>query len=79
MHSHQVSVIVPVHNQEKYVGRCLRSLLKQTIPEGDYEIIVINDDSTDNSVEALTPFMGDIRYHENEGQLGLLVALNFGI
>jgi|TARA_Y100000031_G_scaffold117427_1_gene130315 glycosyltransferase involved in cell wall biosynthesis len=79
MKSVQVSVIIPIHNQEKYVGRCLRSLLKQTIPEGDYEIIVINDGSTDNSVEALKPFMGDIRYIENEKKLGLPSSLNIGI
>ena len=79
MHSYQVSVIIPMYNQEKYVGRCLRSLLKQTIPEGDYEIIVINDGSTDNSVEALKPFMGDIRYHKNEERLGLPASLNIAI
>ena len=79
MYSYQVSVIIPMYNQQKYVGRCLRSLLKQTIPEEDYEIIVINDGSTDNSVEALTPFMGDIRYHKNEEQLGLPPSLNIAI
>ena len=79
MRSVQVSVIVPVHNQEKYVGRCIRSLLKQTFSGEDYELIVINDGSTDNSAEALTPFMGDIRYHNNEEQLGLPASLNIGI
>ena len=79
MQSFQVSVIIPVHNQEKYVGRCIRSLLKQTFSGENYELIVINDGSTDNSVEALTPFMGDIRYHNNEEQLGLPASLNIAI
>jgi glycosyltransferase involved in cell wall biosynthesis len=79
MRSVQVSVIIPVHNQEKYIGRCLRSLLKQTLPEKDYELIVINDGSTDKTVSVITPFMGDVRYHVNEKQLGLPASLNIGI
>ena len=79
MRSVKVSVIIPVHNQEKYIGRCIRSLLKQTLDPDDYELIVINDASTDNTTKALLPFMGDIRYYENERQKGLPAALNIGI
>ena len=43
----KVSVIVPVYNVEKYLGRCLNSLLEQTLD--DLEIIVIDDGSTDSS------------------------------
>jgi len=79
MRSVKVSVIIPVHNQEMYIGRCLRSLLKQTLDPDDYELIVINDASTDNTTKALLPFMGDIRYYENDTQKGLPAALNIGI
>ena len=79
MRSVKVSVIIPVHNQEMYIGRCLRSLLKQTLDPDDYELIVINDASTDNTAKALSPFMGDIRYYENDTQKGLPAALNIGI
>ena len=79
MRSVQVSVIIPVFNQEQFIGRCLRSLLKQTFPQEDYELIVINDSCTDNSVSAITPFMGDIRYFVNEKQLGLPASLNIGL
>ena len=79
MRSVHVSVIIPVFNQEQYIGRCIRSLLKQTFPEEDYELIVINDGCTDNSLSAITPFMGDVRYHVNEKQLGLPASLNIGI
>ena len=47
----KVSVIVPVYNTEKYIERCLNSLLTQTF--GDIEIIVINDGSTDKSMQVI--------------------------
>ena len=43
----KVSVIVPVYNTEKYLEKCLNSLINQTIKE--IEILVVNDGSTDNS------------------------------
>jgi glycosyltransferase involved in cell wall biosynthesis len=79
MRSVQVSVIIPVFNQEQYIGRCIRSLLKQTLPEEDYELIVINDGCKDNTVSAITPFMGEIRYYTNDKQLGLPASLNIGL
>ena len=45
-----ISIIVPVYNGEKYIGRCLRSLLNQTYGKEKYEIIVVNDGSTDKQV-----------------------------
>ena len=79
MRSVQISVIVPVYNQEKYIGRCLRSLLKQTFPSEEFEIIIINDASTDKTKDAIMPFMGDISYYENNKQKGLPACLNTGI
>ena len=43
----KISVIVPVYNTEKYIEKCLKSILNQTM--NDIEIIVVNDGSTDNS------------------------------
>ena len=43
----EISVIVPVYNVEKYVGRCIDSILNQTFT--DFELILVNDGSTDNS------------------------------
>ena len=37
-----ISVIIPVLNQEKFIGRCLRSILQQTLDRNFYEILVIN-------------------------------------
>lgn len=74
-----ISVIVPVHNQEKYIGRCLRSLLSQDIPRDNFEIIVIDDGSTDRTAYALELFKDDIRLIRNETNLGLPASLNLGI
>ena len=41
------SIIVPVYNVEKYLNKCLESLVNQTYK--DYEIIIVNDGSTDKS------------------------------
>ena len=43
-----ISVIVPVYNVEKYLERCLDSIINQTLK--DVEIICVNDGSTDNSM-----------------------------
>lgn len=74
-----VSVIVPVFNQEKYIGRCLRSLLAQTFPKNDFEIIVINDGSADKTGYALDLFKEDVIIINNEINLGLPASLNRGI
>lgn len=46
-----ISVIIPVYNTSPYLDRCLKSLISQTF--SDFEIIAINDGSTDNSIEIL--------------------------
>lgn len=50
----RVSVIVPVFNIENYVGACIQSLLNQTY--GNYEIIIVNDGSTDKSLKIVEAF-----------------------
>ena len=79
VHLPKVSIIVPVYNQEKYIGRCLRSLLRQTMPSDDYEIIVINDGSTDKTPYALDLFHNAIIRIDNKCNLGLPASINIGI
>lgn len=50
----KVSVIVPVFNTEKYLEKCLNSLVNQTLPE--IEIVIVNDGSTDRSTEIIEHF-----------------------
>lgn len=50
----KVSIIVPVYNVEKYLAKCLTSIINQTLK--DIEIICVNDGSTDNSLAILNKF-----------------------
>ena len=52
----KVSIIVPIYNTEKYLRKCLNSLVNQTLEE--IEIIVINDGSPDNSQEIIDEYVG---------------------
>jgi glycosyltransferase involved in cell wall biosynthesis len=74
-----VSVIVAAYNQEKFIGRCLRSLLHQTLPQSSYEIIVVNDGSTDRTPYALELFHDAIHTITNDQNRGLPASINRGI
>ena len=51
MKTPSISIIVPTYNQEKWIGRCLRSLLNQIMERDAYEIIVVDDGSTDKTLD----------------------------
>lgn len=48
-----LSVIIPAHNREHYLDLCLDSLFRQNYPSSKYEVILINDNSTDNTKKLL--------------------------
>lgn len=68
------SIIVPVYNVEKYIDRCLKSIVNQSY--SDYEIIVINDGSEDNSIEIAKKYPIKLINQKNSG---LSAARNAGI
>lgn len=55
----KVSVIVPIYNTEKYLKKCLDSLVKQTLKE--IEIILVNDGSTDNSESIINEYLKEYK------------------
>ena len=71
------SIIIPLYNKADYIAETLKSVLNQTYC--DYEVIVVNDSSTDNSLEVASSFQ-DERIHiytkENEG---VSAARNYGM
>lgn len=75
----RVSVVLPVRNEERYVEEAVRSILRQTF--GDFELVVVDDGSTDRSSEILAGLAAaDARVKIVRGQgRGLVDALNAGI
>ena len=79
MENQLISIIVPVYNVEEYLKQCLDSILEQTF--SDYEVILVNDGSTDNSGLICQEYAekdSRIRYFEKENG-GLSDARNYGI
>ena len=72
----RVSVMIPAYNSAKYLPEAIASVLGQTYT--DYEIIVVNDGSTDNTREVIEPFLDSVRYFEQENQ-GVSATRNRGI
>jgi glycosyltransferase involved in cell wall biosynthesis len=75
----QFSIIIPTYNQASYLPEALNSLRDQTF--SDFEVIVVNDGSTDETKEVIQPFLnsdGRIRYVEKENG-GVGSALNAGL
>ena len=72
----KVSVIIPSYNHEKYIKKCVDSILNQTYK--DFELIVIDDGSTDKSVEILEKYGERIRFIRKKNS-GLNSSLNLGI
>lgn len=78
----KLSVIVPVYNAGLYLGRCLDSLLNQGLRNEEYEIVCVNDGSTDKSCDILTRY--EKEYPEvikvaNQRHRGLPAARNAGM
>ncbi|MFH1453394.1 MAG: glycosyltransferase [Armatimonadota bacterium] len=72
----KVSVIIPVYNAEKYIKRTIQSVLDQTYT--DYEIIVVDDGSTDYSKEVLSSYGDKVRYFYQKNS-GVSAARNRAI
>ncbi len=80
-YNYKVSIIVPVYNVEQYIRPCLDSLIAQTIDHSQIEVLLINDGSTDSSLEicyeyAQSHFIFKVFNKENEG---VSATRNFGI
>lgn len=49
----KLSIIIPVYNTEKYIEKCIRSIEKQDINSDEYEVLIINDGSSDKSTDII--------------------------
>lgn len=71
-----VSIIMPSYNTARFISETVRSVLAQTYE--NWELIIVDDCSTDNTDEAVTPFLCDkrIKYFKNEKNSGAAVSRN---
>lgn len=75
----KLSVIIPIYNVEKYLKKALLSVLQNDMQNKDFEVILIDDESPDNSIESIKPFITSnckIIFQKNKGLGG---ARNTGI
>jgi glycosyltransferase involved in cell wall biosynthesis len=72
-----VSIVVTNYNYGKYLPRCLRSVLSQKYIKT--EVIVVDDGSTDDTIERITPFLDDIKFIKTPTNLGVAGASNLGL
>lgn len=71
------SIVIPVFNKEKFVAKTIESVLSQT--HADYEIIIVNDGSTDTSEAIIQTFQDDRIHYFFKKNEGVAVSRNFGI
>ena len=72
------SIIIPIYNSERYLDECLQSIQKQTYP--NFEVIMINDGSTDKSIEICKKYINDNRFKLiNKKNTGVSSSRNIGL
>lgn len=78
MHNKEVSVLMPVYNGARFVAKTMESILNQSF--GDFEFIVIDDASSDNSFDILSNYRDSrIRLFRNDSNIGQVKTLNKGL
>lgn len=77
----KLSIIVPVYNVENYIRDCLNSIFRQNLKDDDFEVIIINDGTEDNSMTVISDIISS--HHNiiivNQENQGSSVAWNKGI
>lgn len=76
-----ISIIIPVYNVENYLRKCLNSIIRQGLHDGEYEVILVNDGSKDGSVAICEEYCQKFLHFKllNQENQGVSVARNNGI
>ncbi len=74
-----VTVIIPAYNEEKYICKCLESVVHQNF--ADYDVMVVNDGSSDNTENIIKEYKNEYSFinYFNKENGGLSSARNYGI
>ena len=74
------SIIITCYNREKFISKCIRSALNQiNISKEEYEVIVIDDNSHDDSGHIIKDFVPTIKFIKNKKNLGIASSRNVAI
>jgi GT2 family glycosyltransferase len=73
----RVSVIIPVYNQVELTATCVQALARNTVG-CDYEVIIVDDGSTDATPQLLATVEGDVQTLRNETNIGFARTCNKG-
>ena len=77
----KLSIIIPVYNVEKFITRCLHSCVSQNLSINEFEIVVVNDGTRDNSMKFVSQFAEEYSNISiiNQENKGLSAARNRGL
>ncbi|WP_419783704.1 glycosyltransferase [Maridesulfovibrio sp.] len=76
--SHRVSIVIPLFNQAEYTLKALNAILTNTSSDINYEVVLVNNASTDNTRPLLKGLGGDVVIVHNDTNLGFAAASNQG-
>ena len=74
-----ISIIIINHNRDKYLERCLRSCIDQIVFNKKFEIIFIDDGSTDNSFKIVKKFKSNVNIFRLKKNKGISYASNYAL
>lgn len=74
-----VTIIITAYNYDRFIERAIRSCIDQSLNDDQYEIIVVNDCSTDNTQLILENYKTQVDIYNLEKNVGLAGARNFGV
>ena len=75
----KISIITPVLNGEKYLEKCIKSVINQNYPKKKFEHIIIDGGSTDSTIKIIKKYDKKIKYWHSKKDNGLYDAMNIGL
>ena len=75
----KISIITPVLNGEKYLEKCIKSVVNQNYPKKKFEHIIIDGGSTDSTIKIIKKYDKKIKYWHSKKDNGLYDAMNIGL